>query len=430
MPEIEAVRRHLQTKNFRAQHTHSGLWLDRWVKALDDESKAKKEAIENISGARLPEIYTDAFNRWVEELGSLGDVKAVCVEASSRVAVGLGADSSLETSLRLHKTYGTPLLPGSALKGLVSHYTKRFLGGWDDQAAPPIKTCADAANDLARRRFLPSPENWPSKEAKQAAKDDGVLDNDGHTIYDNLFGNVDLAGGLVFHDAWFIPGTAGNLPFLKDVMTVHHTDYYGDKGEPPADYDNPNPVAYVDVRPKSCFLLVIQGTEGWRDLAMDLLVDALAQEGIGAKTSSGYGRMEEADKKKATSFVDRHELCCDREKLATLIDPEWLAEKKAKEEEARLEAEAAERKREEKEQKQKRIDETWEQMDEHEHLIDYYLEIESLEDKDKKKWAALTFLDKKKTQLKKKWKKTDKDDTLKQYYKNLEAWSEGNFDSE
>jgi CRISPR-associated protein Cmr6 len=39
-----------------------------------------------------------------------------------RPILGLGIESVLETGLRLHATYGTPLIPGSSLKGLSSHY--------------------------------------------------------------------------------------------------------------------------------------------------------------------------------------------------------------------------------------------------------------------------------------------------------------------
>jgi CRISPR-associated protein Cmr6 len=48
-----------------------------------------------------------------------------------RLIVGLGGDNVLETGLTLHHTYGVPLIPGNALKGLAAHYCDQVWGQAD-----------------------------------------------------------------------------------------------------------------------------------------------------------------------------------------------------------------------------------------------------------------------------------------------------------
>src|SRR5207302_10163433 len=45
-----------------------------------------------------------------------------------RMIIGLGDESVLETAITLHRTYGVPYIPGSALKGLAAAYVRQRLG--------------------------------------------------------------------------------------------------------------------------------------------------------------------------------------------------------------------------------------------------------------------------------------------------------------
>jgi CRISPR-associated protein Cmr6 len=165
------------------------------------------------------------------------------VQTQGRLIVGLGGKGVLETGLTLHHTYGVPYIPGSSLKGLTSHYGLKAAG----------------------------------LDAKQ------------HTC---LFGTTDDSGYAVFHDAWIFPESVAGGCLAPDVMTPHHTDYYM-SGDAPLDNDKPIPVSYLSV--KGDFRLAITCPD-WPDgaeIAMELLLDALANWGAGGKTSSGYGRMHE-----------------------------------------------------------------------------------------------------------------------------------------
>ncbi|MFH1279288.1 MAG: type III-B CRISPR module RAMP protein Cmr6 [Candidatus Eisenbacteria bacterium] len=256
--------------------THPGLWLDRWVERLGDKGAAKRDAIDQVlndiqcpSGA----LYSRAFQRWHNLLQAENKVALTPMEALSRIIVGIGSDSVLETSITLHQTYGVPLLPGTALKGLARRYCLSRFGSLhaDYRGSNPTKQ-----DD---RLKMGLDKEW------------------GFTSYDTLFGHAEGAGGIVFHDAWLIPDPRSKKSLLRDVITVHHPEYYGASSNPPppADWDDPNPVSYLTVAPGACFLVAIQGADDWRKRATDILCLALEEEGIGAKTTSGYGRLESSD---------------------------------------------------------------------------------------------------------------------------------------
>ena len=108
------------------------------------------------------------------------------------------------------------------------------------------------------------------------------------------------AGLVVFHDALYVPDSAtGRMPFAVDVLTVHQKSYYGQDKERggiagqrwPNDYDSPNPVGFISIRPGTRFLLALSGEGEWPALARDLLSEAISAWGVGGKTSAGYGHI-------------------------------------------------------------------------------------------------------------------------------------------
>ncbi|ATY85128.1 type III-B CRISPR module RAMP protein Cmr6 [Kyrpidia spormannii] len=244
--------------------THSGLILQRFLESqaekADEPDHRKgntpvglhgKEKILDIAeqsvGGILP-WYEQVYQRYVSQLQS-------CVtremEVEGRLVVGLGSASPLETGLTLHHTYGIPYVPATALKGLASHYCGEVWGQEDERY----------------RR--------------------------GGEYHRFLFGTLEESGHIRFFDAWITPETLrGSL--VRDVMTVHHPDYYqGDR--PPTDFDDPNPIPFLSC--KGHFLLALSSertsySDKWTSLTMELLNRALQQWGVGGKTNAGYGRMK------------------------------------------------------------------------------------------------------------------------------------------
>lgn len=228
---------------------HAELWLDRY---MDDVGKSEKRStfIADVSTIPIPEIYIEFYNRWIQNLHNLG-AKMYPAHVKTRMIVGLGDESVLETSITLHKTYGVPYIPGSALKGLAASY--------------------------ARQRLT---EDWQK----------------GSEAYQVIFGNTDEAGYITFFDAFYIPERGFNQRALHpDVITVHHQKYYQDHNTPPADWDDPNPVPFLTATGSYLIALAaseLEEQEAWIEKTFAILRYALKEMGIGAKTSSGYGRLE------------------------------------------------------------------------------------------------------------------------------------------
>jgi CRISPR-associated protein Cmr6 len=205
--------------------------------------------IGNVARQTVPDFYKAAFARWKQAIAD-GDRFASWQEKlSGRLYIGVVRENALETGITVSHTYGMPMIPGSAVKGL----TRACSGDWLD-------------NDEACRWMFGN--EWGEGDAKAET------------------------GGLIFHDAWWVPE---GQPFAAETVTVHHQGYYGSQGKTPAtDFDSPVPAPQIAAR--GAFLFVIEGPPMWTRLAQRLLSDGLRNRGIGGKRSSGYGFFITSDK--------------------------------------------------------------------------------------------------------------------------------------
>lgn len=264
--------------------SHPGLLLQRYMhkSATGDNGDPEQKrqildaAINAARNAEIRELYKIAFGRWLTSLPEL--TAATDLQTVGRLIVGLGSENVLETGIRLHHTYGMPILPGSALKGLAAHYCDHTWGSTD----PKFKKPTSAQNTAYR--------NWL---AGQGTKPEDNF----HRL---LFGNTDDSGCIIFHDAWFVPDSESE-PLRLDVMTPHHMDYQRDpekdpRFRAPTDFDSPTPVPFLSVAGQFQVAVSWHGpahkeAECWTKRAMECLRDALFNWGIGGKTTSGYGRL-------------------------------------------------------------------------------------------------------------------------------------------
>ena len=250
---------------------NAGLILARYLKEKQDGNKAGSEAREALLSAVVRAVnvgkdssnfYKLAFKRRGEILGGTSGTFKI---TNGRMIIGLGGSSVLETGLTLNHVFGTPFIPGSALKGLAAHY------------------CSDVWGKNPQFPNFKGP----------VRNNRGVIVVKAGGDYDFMFGSTDDAGFLTFHDAWLKPASLSEC-LVPDVMTPHHSNYYSLQGkEAPTDFDDPNPVTFLSIRGEfeirvSCDS---EGKEGkdWEQIAMKLLKQALENWGIGGKTSSGYG---------------------------------------------------------------------------------------------------------------------------------------------
>lgn len=234
---------------------HPGVLLDYYLREIQSgEKPALRDLYEMVCQTPAPALYHQAYERW-RDLHAEDNQRTVIrqFDAAGRLVVGLGGESVRETGITLQHTYGVPVIPGSALKGLARAYLR-----------------------------------WTFEQDPAFAEADYV------TLHQTLFGEQDAASYFVWHDAWYIPGSApGDRPLVLDVLTPHHRDYYtggGGKRAWPTDFDAPTPVHFLSAR--GSYLVIVSGPDrAWAERSMELLARALADWGVGGKTSSGYGRL-------------------------------------------------------------------------------------------------------------------------------------------
>jgi CRISPR-associated protein Cmr6 len=265
-----------RARDRRPAGTNPGLLLQRFLACPAEENEFAANEKRALLGAAvraarsepLRAIYDQAFRRWNDSFQDGPPHRFADLYSGGRLIVGLGVpgapgrENVLEAGIRLHHTYGLPVIPGSALKGLAAHYCDH---GWGQRGQ-------EGAAD----------ENQPFRR--------------GGTYHDLFFGTTDDGGVIAFHDAWIVPEGLSHDGLTLDVMTPHHPQWQTDDA-PPTDFDSPVPVAFLSA--SGMFRVRISWTgpspceeaEKWTDLAFRLLKEALAEWGVGGKTSSGYGRL-------------------------------------------------------------------------------------------------------------------------------------------
>jgi len=238
-----------------------GLEFDRFMPDWQENSTQRGEQwsgfLDQISMRSMPAIYQQAYERWLNTLQQTDQISVWFATVQGKLMTGTGLPHPLETQISRNRLYGMPMLPGSGLKGLTRAWACRYSELGEDEIAVLFGRGGD---------------------------DDSSE-----------------SGYLIFHDAWWVPDSG--QPYCKEVVTVHHQEYYSSEGVTPAtDFDSPNPSFQLATR--GSFVFAIEGARPWADLAMEVLQRGLEYEGYGGKVSAGYGRFEyeEGDKKRLKSF--------------------------------------------------------------------------------------------------------------------------------
>ena len=244
------MRQRLRPLYEAAQDAHPGLLLQRGLpEHRDEDNDARTKHIERVAHwSGVDGFYRRAYERWKRATSDEGRFRSVVLNLETRLFTGLTGGGAMETGCAIGHSHGAPYIPGSGVKGVV--------------------------NACARERLDSTEE--------------------GRAIRGELFGAsaagdspAGLSGVIVFHDAWWVPGSA-ETPLAPEVVTAHHPDYYRNDGKKPAtDFDSPVPNAQVAVR--GGFRFVIEGPPAWLELTREMLVAALTTRGAGARTRTGYG---------------------------------------------------------------------------------------------------------------------------------------------
>jgi CRISPR-associated protein Cmr6 len=305
------------------EEAHAGLEYARGAPLAvlrNEDPDAREQWLARLAQCKEPSRYAHAYRRWQESLGS-PDTLCFTVRALGRVLVGHGTSTATGVGLTLQHTWGVPVLPGSALKGLTAHYVQTVYG-------PEM-------NDREE------PEREPFRGTTW--KDTRPIRAPG-ALFRRLFGAPDLddasgratQGEVIFHDALWVPAKEGRgAPMLaRDVLTVHQRRYYESGGQEwPVDFDDPNPVPFLTVAPGGRFLVALEapGDRPLLERAERYVKEALADWGLGGKTAAGYGRFASEEPKRDHASSPARSPAAVLQSTPVLTELKaWLEEQKAR----------------------------------------------------------------------------------------------------
>jgi len=289
---------------------HVGLAYDVWapvdtVPGSDTLGKIKPDDrnpwFDKLEACEISKDYKAFYDLWADQLIRAG-AETCLIRLTSRLVIGHGNPAPTEVGLTVQRTWGVPVIPGSALKGLLSHYMTAVYG--------PVTMDAD---DSERAKF--APPWWQDGKLLRGPGEYhrilfGAPDAPKDRAVPQEFPDEATCGAVIFYDALYVPTPPDrpDRPYARDVLTVHQKEYYQQHGaEWPNDYDNPNPVTFLTVKPDTRFLIAIgrrPGFDDWAGFAIERMREALTEWGIGAKTTGGYGRVRVLAGKKPTPIIN------------------------------------------------------------------------------------------------------------------------------
>jgi len=294
---------------------HSGIWSltwagnrrggkGQWLLFLASKTKPDDQGY-------APRFFPEKFRQhWVQRSKTLVESRPHIrrkMIAVQRHIVGLGSQTTLETTITLDRCSGLPYIPGSAQKGLARSIALYKLAEKWKVPGLPTPNAGDLSPLEALNKLLETQKEkleLSFNRLREAMQQHGVdlqaLPTDMSILYKDaefllfrrVFGCGDNAGEVIFYDA----PPANNPQMAVEIMNPHFPKYY-EKKSFPTDNQNPIPVPYLVVEKGSAFwfavgaripsgAILLQTAWAW-------LSDGLLRLGIGAKTSSGMGIFRE-----------------------------------------------------------------------------------------------------------------------------------------
>ncbi len=233
--------------------SHPGLLLEKWHEEWDEQGpkdfvRAQLTRVTRATGEDT--LLQAALSR---RRAALSGATVWMRKTTGPMSLFLAASGSFENAgICLHPLYGFAYMPGTGIKGMARAYAV---------------TVVAASRDDVNAVFGPE-----------------LVGTDAEAE----------CGGVVFYEAW-----PTKWPKLEvDIVNNHHRNYYeGKNNAPPEDWEQPNPVNFLTVKPGTEFEFAVaarrkESTEAGRlvALAKTWVDGGLQWLGAGAKTNAGYGR--------------------------------------------------------------------------------------------------------------------------------------------
>lgn len=229
------------------------LWPLEWEKGLG-ESKIEwvKTVCLTVGDKTSIEDMAERQQQLIEQSGGF------CVKCTTTKSfvTGMGLEHPVENGFAWHHSLGTPYLPGSGVKGAIKSWAQTWGGADEDRLA-------------------------------------------------SIFGNKETEGSFIFLD--MIP--QGQIKLHPEGMTPHYGPYH-QKGDVPGDWHNPIPIPFLAVAPGGRFQFGVIPLRKTDPELLKLLEkwigEALVEQGLGAKTSSDYGKfvVEKTEEKPLKNEVE------------------------------------------------------------------------------------------------------------------------------
>ncbi|GAB6072408.1 hypothetical protein JCM14244_07850 [Venenivibrio stagnispumantis] len=277
--------------------------INRFLKLRNKFETNRNYLLKEIKEGRIKEVISK-INERQENISDC----SFSFKTSSRLVVGLGSGSVLEVSIKLHHVYGVPYIPSSAVKGVLRAYKIWELANWDSYKffvlEKLIESYKEDKFDKVKEDFLKKIKgnkfNEEFKEIKNdlSKEDLDKINNDLIEFINSIeeekikklvdiFGNQEYKGKLIFLDAY----PKEFKGFDIDIMNVHFPDYY-QNNEPPADWQQPNPITFLAIPEGTTFRFYFKNTHIYGGNLKEDLRKAFRYIGLGAKTAIGYGFLE------------------------------------------------------------------------------------------------------------------------------------------
>jgi len=255
---------------------HPGLAFNKYINTWKSSEKERKREF-FLSFCKTYGKYPDPgllaqFNERRQKFLKTLKAEGYCVQDLKltthwRLVSGLGIPHPFETGFIFDHTYGVPYLPGSSVKGVARAWAKE-VNGWEPDVRQAVFGPKEEDSKEMGREFQPA------------------------------------QGGVIFFDAYPII-----WPKLEvDILNVHYKEYYeGDK--PPADWLSPVPIYFLTVAPGQTFQFAVAVKPGVPEFirkgaevsdaeqlakkAMEAIVGATRDLGLGGKTAVAYGYFQQ-----------------------------------------------------------------------------------------------------------------------------------------
>ena len=245
--------------------------IDNFSLRLNRFVRIKLDSKDEYKGVNLnPNIDKNRVDKYYDSLEVLPyEQDSIFVKNDWKLTLGMGSSSVYNTSMTLHHIYGVPYIPAQSIKGAFRSYIVQNY----------------FTDELFSEKYK---EKYSKFEEEVLYKCNWFVD---------IFGSNDRQGKVLFFDAF-----SKDFKIIKDIMTPHYGEYYGDKKNKvaPTDTQKLIPITFLAVENASfkiCFASkenyeIEEGAfKGKKVLEMieEELTDSLEVFGIGGKTSVGYG---------------------------------------------------------------------------------------------------------------------------------------------